>query len=107
MSRSDCQCFGLLGLQLYAQGVSLDAGSPMLIEIIALECQKIVFRGGGFVSLTSPFQCVKVAWDMEVTVAVFRHDKVVEVVLVVMVAVLCCGCCIYLEYATHHIHSWS
>ena len=53
VSQSDCQCFGSLGLRLYAQEVSLDAGLPMLIAIITLECQKIVFRGGGFRSHAS------------------------------------------------------
>ena len=44
VSQSSCQCFGSLVLSLYAQETLLGAGSPVLMEIIMLECHR-VWRG--------------------------------------------------------------
>ena len=51
--QSDCQCFGSLFFSLYGQGALLGTRSPVLMEIIALGCQKFAFIGGRFMSCTS------------------------------------------------------
>ena len=55
MSQSDRQHFGWLVLSLYMQGTLLEAGTPVAMEIITLECQKFMFVGGGFMTHASSF----------------------------------------------------